>query len=117
MAESMIWDTEYSAVAPSARSLKDYVDGGPVGLVLREAVTDDNGETTAVKATVVTPDGQTENITINVKRVLRQLSLLAKAGTDRAIVSVAAYGRRGYVLAPPPAKADVKGLKAATDKA
>lgn len=97
-----IWDSEYKT--PSDASLKDYTDQ-TVGIVVREVNTNDDGATTSVLIDVV-PEDADQDVTpvrVGVKRILGQLSKLPE-GEDRTIATVARYGKRGVVLAPPPSK-------------
>lgn len=101
--EVLVFDQEYKS--PGSTSLKDWIDQ-TVGIVVREANTDDDGNTKSVLVDVYAGDGEALGtptpVRVGQSRIIGQLAGLGKRGTDRTIAAVVAYGKRGFVLAPPP---------------
>lgn len=95
--------TEYQSASEAAH-IKNWV-GKTVALRLDKVNPDDNGGTRSISATVFTAeDTETgQPVRLESARIIGQLSGWAEVG-EVVIVHIVAYGRRGQVLAPPPAK-------------
>lgn len=98
----LVWSEEYKGAAGSA-SLKDFMSEPAIGLIVREVKTNEQNVATRIIADVVTANGSVTRVSIDAVRVIGQI-VRNLTSTDRAVVAVAAYGKRGYVLAPPRSK-------------